>query len=164
MDMLCPGARRILMINPHRHDVHLASRIDGFTSFYSQKKKVELVPVLLEDGSPDLPRAVAQALQAANQHGTPFDAVFTANASVSCIASDRALFPSAHPVTIGYDLVPDNIRAMRNGRVDCLISQRPEFQAFEGMMALYRSIILGETPPERINAPLDIYFPENLPD
>lgn len=64
---------------------------------------------------------------------------------------------------IGYDLIPNNRQFLRDGRINAIISQRPEDQGREALLSLYRSIVLEQAIPARIEIPLDIYFKENIP-
>jgi LacI family transcriptional regulator len=66
--------------------------------------------------------------------------------------------------TVGYDLVPENYRLLKEGRIDALISQRSLEQGRQTMFSLYRHIVLGWKIEARIEMPLDVYFKENLPD
>jgi len=65
---------------------------------------------------------------------------------------------------IGYDLVDQNRKQMLSGFVDCLISQRPEYQGYTAMYQLYRKGMLNQTPEQTICVPIDIILPENLID
>ncbi len=64
-------------------------------------------------------------------------------------------------VAVGYDLVEENRNALKNGSVDAVISQRPAFQGYTAVSALFRKVVQGEAvSPAEI--PIDIYFEENL--
>jgi LacI family transcriptional regulator len=65
---------------------------------------------------------------------------------------------------IGYDLIPNNRVFLQEGRISAIISQRPEDQGRDALLSLYRSIVLEQTIPARIEIPLDIYFKENIPE
>ena len=63
---------------------------------------------------------------------------------------------------IGYDLVPENEAYLRNGKIDCLITQRPEEQGRLAIQELYKAFVLQEKKSTSVSVPLDIFFKENL--
>lgn len=62
----------------------------------------------------------------------------------------------------GFDLVPSNKSAIRNGKIDALISQDPKGQGQAVMKEIYKKIVLQSDVQKIINMPLDIYFKENI--
>lgn len=161
LDSFCPrrySPRRFALVNPHPRDEHLARRMEGVASYFSvfpEDERPALIRVSIDGGS----RAAAAELDILSA-AEPFDGVVVVNAQVAEITG--ALEPRPH--IVGYDLVPVNVSFLRAGRIDALISQDPAFQAGEGLRALYRSVVLGESPATReLRAPLDVYFAENLP-
>ncbi|HOV38004.1 MAG TPA: hypothetical protein PLG79_04715 [Spirochaetales bacterium] len=67
-----------------------------------------------------------------------------------------------HIPIIGYDLVPDNERLLREGLIDVLISQRPEYQGYQAVYQLYRYVVLQQDIHPKIPVPIHIYMKENL--
>lgn len=67
-------------------------------------------------------------------------------------------------VLVGYDLVPENRKALEDGSIDCIISQRPAFQGYTGVYQLYKHVVLGQEPEQNVHIPIDIFFKENLVD
>ena len=65
---------------------------------------------------------------------------------------------------MSWDLVPANARALRDGKIDCVVSQRPAEQAREGMERLFRAVVRGERDDSPASIPLEIYFKENIPE
>jgi LacI family transcriptional regulator len=63
---------------------------------------------------------------------------------------------------IGYDLTSKNIPCLRQGKVDFLISQKPEIQSYRGIYTLYRHVALREPIEPTMMMPLDIVTKENL--
>ena len=55
------------------------------------------------------------------------------------------------------------MRALAEGRIDCVVSQRPAEQAREGLERLFRAVLRGEAGPAPAPMPLEIYFKENIP-
>lgn len=63
---------------------------------------------------------------------------------------------------IGYDLVLDNVKALKEGKIDILISQQPEKQCQDAIDILYKKIVINQDPNTAINVPLDILLKENV--
>lgn len=63
---------------------------------------------------------------------------------------------------VGYDLLPENIRFLKQGRIDFLISQKPEEQAFMGLSSLYNLVVFKREPEAKQWLPIDIITRENL--
>ena len=65
---------------------------------------------------------------------------------------------------VGYDLVPVNHKLLKEGRIDAIISQRPQEQSRQALLSLYHCIVLGYNVEANIEMPLDIYVKENVPE
>ena len=65
---------------------------------------------------------------------------------------------------VSWDLVPANARALREGKIDCIVSQRPAEQAREGLERLFKAVVRGEADASPAAIPLEVYFKENIPD
>ena len=65
---------------------------------------------------------------------------------------------------VGYDLVPANHRLLKEGKIDAIISQRPQEQSRQALLSLYRHIVLESTVNPGIEMPLDIYIKDNVPE
>ena len=63
---------------------------------------------------------------------------------------------------VGYDLLEENIRFLKRGRIDFLISQKPEEQAFQGLNSLYNLVVFNREPSPKQWIPIDILTSENL--
>lgn len=62
----------------------------------------------------------------------------------------------------GYDLVDENIRELRNGGIDFIISQSPEQQGRRAVQTLFDYFVLKKEPDKVQYVPLDIIIRENL--
>ena len=63
---------------------------------------------------------------------------------------------------ISYDLIEENIRYLKEGVTDFLISQSPELQGYRGVYSLYRQVVLNEPAKKRITMQLNIVTKENV--
>ncbi|AEE16514.1 LacI family DNA-binding transcriptional regulator [Treponema brennaborense] len=65
---------------------------------------------------------------------------------------------------ISYDMQEQNTHGLLNGNIDCIISQRPEYQGYNSVYEIYKSSLLSQKRPARISVPIDILFKENASD
>jgi LacI family transcriptional regulator len=67
-----------------------------------------------------------------------------------------------HAAIVGYDLVPANVEALREGRIAFLLSQRPLEQGRVAVEKLFRTVVLGEAVCGDYAVPIDIVSPETI--
>jgi LacI family transcriptional regulator len=63
---------------------------------------------------------------------------------------------------IGYDLLPPNVKALKNGTIDFLISQRPGEQAYKGIITLFNLAVRNKNADPVQYMPIDIINKENI--
>ncbi len=63
---------------------------------------------------------------------------------------------------IGYDLLESNIDYLKKGKIDFLISQRPQNQGYKGIMNLFNSLVLKQPIVPKTPMPIDIITKENV--
>lgn len=63
---------------------------------------------------------------------------------------------------IGFDLVEENIIEMKNGNIDCIISQSPVFQGSKSVQTMFEYFINKKEPVPVQHVPLDIIIKENI--
>jgi LacI family transcriptional regulator len=66
-------------------------------------------------------------------------------------------------VLIGYDLIPNNYLLLKEGKIDAIISQRPETQGRQALLNLYRHLVMDQKVPKKLEVPLEVYLKENIP-
>jgi LacI family transcriptional regulator len=89
--------------------------------------------------------------------------IFVTNAITHQIARYiKAHAPEKGIHVIGYDLIEENVRYLKEGWIDFLISQQSERQGYEGIYTLYRHVVLKEAVEKNVMMPLDIVTAENI--
>lgn len=165
MSLLAPAEGRLVALSAHAGDRHIAHRIDGFRSWFAEaeggRREVESRECRDLEGPEERDRFLSGLFE-----GRPGIAgVLVANSSGHFVGewlAERGL--KAGRAVVSWDLVPANARALREGRIDCVLSQRPAEQAREALTRLFRSVLEGEGAAEPEAAiPLDVYFKENIP-
>jgi LacI family transcriptional regulator len=150
----------LVVINTHKAAYNASERARGFVDYFSNKPNY----TVLEIPSASQGSAEEELEQVYLDH-SDVRGIFVVNNAVARFANHLALLGRKnHTMVIGYDLVEQNRTAMLEGKVDWLISQRPEYQGYTAIYQLYRKGILNQTPDEDILIPIDIILPENIRD
>ncbi|MCK9547209.1 MAG: LacI family DNA-binding transcriptional regulator [Sphaerochaeta sp.] len=153
-------AGTLVVINTHTAAFNAAERARGFIEYYADKPNYTVLQLDIEAS-----RTAEEALEQAYHDHSDLSGIFVVNNAVARFAAHIALLGRRnHTIVIGYDLVEQNRAAMLEGKVDCLISQRPEFQGYTATYQLYRKGILNQKPDEDILIPIDIILAENIRD
>lgn len=146
--------RPLILVQFDEDDEHLIARSKGFEGQAKQEGRPVLVleqklSEPLEKRRADMARFLASHPQAGG--------IFVPNASVGqySLAGRRLKI-------VGYDLVPENIVALQAGRIDFLLSQRPETMGQEAVQRVSRALVFREPLPQTIELPLDVILKENL--
>lgn len=161
MHMLVKEKGTIVILRVLPEDIHIDDRVNGFLTYYrsSPDKETKVYEI---DGNKNrnIRNKIFGKMIAENKD---LKGIFVTNASTHLVAE----FLNSHSgpkeiYIIGYDLVEDNIKYLKEGRIDCLISQQSEKQGYEGLYALYRHVVLKEKVPKNIMMQIDIVLPENI--
>jgi LacI family transcriptional regulator len=142
-------------------DFHISERVRGFTTAMQEQPDVRLHHYEADSRDPaDLSYLLPQRIL---KESVFLAGIFVTNAWTHPIAKYFQKQEAEKRVRIiGYDLVRENVRHLRNGIIDFLISQRPEMQGYLGILSLHRSVVLRQKVRKRIRVPLDILTADNL--
>ena len=121
------------------------------TTCYEKKKDLETISKIIINPIPivkvDIRKteyaSIAEALTQAFAQHPDLRAVFTTNSRVSSVAHFVESTSRADLQLIGYDFLANNITYLNNETINFLICQKPEEQAFRGIMALYQHLVLS---------------------
>jgi LacI family transcriptional regulator len=155
-------AEPVAVLDAHGEDYHIIRRRDGFLQYAREQG----FPVLMQEysGYKGTEISVEEIGLFLKGH-QDLAGIFITNCMAHRVA--EAVENSKRPkdfLLIGYDLIPKNHQFLQEGRIDAIISQRPEDQGRESLLYLYRRIVLEQQIPPRVEIPLDVYFKENLPE
>lgn len=148
-----PG-RAMVLVRFNEDDEHLQKRSEGFEAYARSVGRPLLILDQKLSDPLDQRRADTSLFLARNPTA---GGLFVPNASVG----QYALAGLGRRI-VGYDLIPGNITALREGRLDFLLSQRPEIMGYEAVRRLSRVLLFREPLPDRIGLPLDVILKENL--
>jgi len=150
------------VLHAHSGDYHIISRRDGFLS-YAKKNGFPVTVLEYSDfgGGGDVQTKEIKRLLG---EGGSFSGLFITNSMAHRAAEAVKQLKINGPFPlVGYDLVPSNRQALLQGRVNAIISQRPEEQGREALLTLFRSVVLEQTVETKREIPLDVYIRENTP-
>jgi LacI family transcriptional regulator len=139
---------------------HMQRREEGFRHGCGNGiKKLNTTSIdidLSDPGEPDY------SLKQVFGNGSPIDGIFVTNSRAHKVA--EWLEKTGHQASflIGYDLVDENLRYLRNSTIDFLICQKPEEQGYRSMMALYNHLLTTMPVADSQPSPIDILMKENL--
>ncbi len=140
---------------------HHASRAQGFKAYLSENNITETKVRTIDIPSTDEDE-VKRILTAAFLDYSFVRGLFVTGYEVHRVAKfidDKKL---GNIRTIGYDLLESNIHYLKKGRIDFLISQKPEAQGFKGVMNLFNTLVLKQPVASITPMPIDIITKENV--
>jgi len=166
MSLLAREPGPLVALSAHAGDRHIRKRIEGFEEFFHQASArgaprgvmVAECPEL--ETAEDCDRVLGRIFRASDEVA----GILVANSS-GHVAGEWLAVRGAKDgcAVVSWDLVPDNARALREGKIDCVVSQRPAEQAREGLVRLFNAVVRGEPDAAPASIPLEIYFKENIP-
>ena len=161
MSMVVKDGGSLAAIRVLPEDYHINERIDGFRSFFngSINFSVKVYDTKGEIDEYDFDNLTRGILSETKD----LRGVFVSNAltfrAAECLEKYK---PKSKIYVIGYDLIEENIDYLKKGKIDFLISQKPEMQGYRGIYTLYRKIVLNEEVPKNIMMPIDIIVKDNV--
>jgi len=151
------------MVCPVGGGSHLNERQKGFRQYIEETRSKWTVHNL-EETSDNLQEFYASLDRALDQyHGLP-QGIFVTNSLVYHAASwmETKGIPAEKVALVGYDLIPGKDEYIRKGIIDFILTQQPEEQGYQGILMLYRHLVLKRDIPEKWIAPLNIITRENV--
>jgi len=141
---------------------HLAKREKGFTSYIDScvnNINIRIIPLDIDITAPDEP---AKSLDAALAKYLDTAGIFVTNSRASLVAEYLESLNYKGIILIGYDLTEPNNKYLKKGFIDFLLSQKPEYQGYQCIIALYRYLVMNQTPGKINYSPIDIITKENI--
>jgi LacI family transcriptional regulator len=163
MHLLLPNSARIAVISVAQKGNHLRNRAEGFMHYFHDKQQYDchlFCPAHIDSPLHDIDHVIDSIFDVHHS----IDGIFATNALIYKVVEYliRRFGEAKRTALIGYDLTPGNIKYLKNGWIDFLISQRPEVQSYRGIYCLYRHVVLKEKIDRTLMMPLDIVTRENI--
>lgn len=137
---------------------HLLRKEEGFRGYFkdnSIEKKIEKIDIRKVDSS-----SIEKEISSVLSKNKDIRIVFVTNSRVSVVAQCLKKLKKKL-ILMGYDFLEENINALKAGEIDFLICQKPGEQAYKGIMALYKFIVLDSQVDKIQFMPIDIITKEN---
>jgi LacI family transcriptional regulator len=162
LDALATRKESYCVISTHAEDFHIQKRVEGFLAYFAsigEKRKIGVFECFDIEHKERREQFLGELLG----KNPEIDGIFVTNASAHGVAAYVNGTSGRHIATVGYDLVPENERLLRAGLLDVILSQRPEYQGYEGVYQLYSHVVLQQEIEKEIIVPIVIFMKENLP-
>lgn len=161
MKMIIHGQATVVALKVLPEDYHIEDRVNGFLSFCKKCPELEVKVYEIDGNSP--PHVQKKVFSSIFKENSDLRGIFVSNASTHHVAEFIKNNPPAKKVhLIGYDPIDENKKYLKKGIIDFLISQQSEKQGYEGLMALYRHVVLKLPVEKKIMMQLDIVTKENI--
>ena len=151
----------IAIFRSHMQEQHMKDRTNGFCKFFENNTNINFKYYDIhgvEDN--ELYNGLTQKALDENPN---LKGIFVTNAYSHGVAKFLERNKKKEDIAlVGYDLVPENIRQLRAGTIDFLISLRPGQQGFQALFSLYYHIVQDKTVEKEVLIPIDILTKENI--
>ncbi|WPP50973.1 LacI family DNA-binding transcriptional regulator [Catalinimonas niigatensis] len=138
---------------------HLLRKEEGFRKYFEDHQRAnEIVKV---DVRQTEYTALEETLAEVFSIHPDIKAIFTTNSRISSVARFVEKSAKEKLLLIGYDFLKENIEYLKKETIDFLICQKPEEQAYRGMMTLYQHLMLASEVEKVHYMPIDIITKEN---
>jgi LacI family transcriptional regulator len=167
MSLLARGTGPLVAVSAHAGDRHIRQRIEGFEAFFREAPAGTGARSVIVTECPELESAkdCDRALGKIFRSNPDVSGILVANSSGHIVGEWLGLRNGkAGCAVVSWDLVPANAQALGEGKIDCVVSQRPAEQAREGLERLFKAVVRGEADASPASIPLEVYFKENIPD
>jgi len=149
------------ILDAHGDDYNIIRRREGFLSYAEKNGFPVIVQEYSDNGGGDISvKKITRFLKENRQLSGIFITNCMAHLVAEAVKKQRGNEPF---LLIGYDLIPSNQFQLLQGRINAIISQRPEEQGREALLTLFRSVALEQTVETKWEIPLDVYIKENTP-
>lgn len=141
---------------------HIERRIEGFTKYLkenSQRKQLLIKEVEIDLNAPSEPDLT---LKKAFSENKKIRGAFLPNTRGFKFAEFLESHDVPAPVTIGYDLVDQNMHFLQKGYLTYLLSQKPELQSYRAIWALFDHLVSKKEVKKTNYSAIDIIVKENI--
>ncbi|WKN30845.1 substrate-binding domain-containing protein [Porifericola rhodea] len=138
---------------------HLLRKEEGFRAYFEDHHlAVQVVKVDIKNTDYAV---IEKELKNIFKQHPDIKAVFATNSRVGRVARFFEDTNRKDILLVGFDFLPDNIEYLKRETINFLICQKPEDQAYRGIMALYQYLVMSSTAEKVHHMPIDIITKEN---
>ncbi|TVQ85983.1 MAG: LacI family DNA-binding transcriptional regulator [Bacteroidetes bacterium] len=168
LDYCIPEGGQILIFNfisSKGVNSHLQSREQGFMDYFMSEPGAGKKKILTINANTQINKDIEDLLSyhlGLISNPDEITGIFVTNSRVFHIANALEKIKQANIRLVGYDLLDENIRHLRNSRIDFLIGQKPFEQGYKSIITLFNAIVRKKEVPENQFLPIDIITKENI--
>ena len=154
------GEGTFAAIKPFSESFNLNERARGFEKYFEQTSKGRALQKVARGAEK---KHIYEAVDSLVKECSDLRGVCIVNSEGHFVGERISALGLKEKIAVtGFDLVPANKDAIKDGKIDALISQDPKGQGQAVMKEIYKKIVLQSDAQKIINMPLDIYFKENV--
>lgn len=135
---------------PFESDSHLRSKEKGFRHYFENKNRSIIDYTMNHDFA-----ALEKRYRELNPAG-----IFVTTSRASQLV--KLLKPEKNVTIIGYDLIDENVKMLKEHKIDVLIYQNPVEQGYRGINKMIEFLLNQKEPELESLLPIDIVTSENL--
>ena len=161
IDWGVPQQSVILLIHAARewdNASHLLQRERGFMRYFEENKNDHKIFKMEISGTCN---EIATNLKLVGLDPCEVKGLFVTNSKVH-MAADCFGTLCASPKIVGYDLIPQNIALLKEGKIDFLICQKPEVQGSHAIQLLFDYLVRKEKIRKENYTSIDLITKENI--
>ncbi len=158
LDLLVPEDRPIVLVRSMPASRHIEERVRGARDALIERRADRPGEIDVDFADP---AAATERLARLTEREAP-GGYFVSNSNASILSNLLLRLDAEQCPIVGYDLVPENVHALSDGRLAFLLSQRPFEQGRLAVEMIYRAVILGERAGTDHRVPIDIVSAETL--
>ncbi len=164
IDIITPTDKDILIVNIAKNlgnTQHLNSRNQGFMSYFVDKGNNQGLKISI-DIPEEKPKEVKSYLDKVFRNNSNIGAILVSGSRTYAVA-EYVEASRINTITVGYEAIEDNLKYLRNGVIQFLVSQRPLEQSKKSFDILL-SYITSHIKPDENNyhQQIDILSAENI--
>lgn len=151
---------KILLINISKDiesDHHILRKEEGFMSYFEKKNKQNIVKLNVR--KTDYASVKSKLVKSLTDHPDT-KLIFVTNSRVAKVAQYLESVKK-DILLIGYDFLERNVDYLKKDVIDFLICEKPQEQAYRGVMTLYQYLVFNKTFEKNYFMPIDIITKEN---
>ena len=157
----------VMVINPAREKDNphlLLKRESGLRSFFNEKGGMNPDTIISVDIEDSDKAHFNEQMHSMLEQYHDLKGIYVSNSKAFKISRFLEEVKRQDIALIGHDLTEHNVKYLKKGTIDFLISQNPMLQGYNGLMALFKSIIVRQDVDHIQLMPIDIISRENLED
>jgi len=141
-----------------KSDHHIQRKEEGFIAYFNNHNETNVINLNIKNTDY---LSVEEHISFILVKHPDIKIIFVTNSRVSKVAQYIELVNREDILLIGYDFIKENIEYLEKGIIDFLICEKPQEQAYRGIMTLYQHLTFAVDIQKNYFMPIDIITKEN---